>query len=402
VEWGCVDIFQKAWDFTEARTARESGYYPYFKVIESESNSHVLMDGRELVMLGSNNYLGLTTHPHVRERAAKALAKYGTSCTGSRLLNGNLDIHVELEERLARFVGKEAALVFSTGFGANLGTISAIVGRHDTAVIDKDDHASIYDGCKLSYGKVERFEHNNVESLREALGRAGNNHGGALVVVDGVFSMEGDIAPLDEMVPVIREFGARLMVDDAHASGVLGPNGEGTAAHFGLTADADLIMGTFSKSFASLGGFIAGDALLIDYIKHNSRPFIFSAAMAPPSVGACLGALDVMESEPQHRERLWEITRRMQAGYRELGFDTGTSSTPVIPVILGDEMLVFEFWRRLFEAGIFVNPVRPPAVPAGRALLRTSYMATHTDAQMDFVLETFGKIGRELGLIGAA
>jgi 8-amino-7-oxononanoate synthase len=397
-----MDIFQKAWDYTDARNAREAGYYPYFQVIQSESDSEVLVDGRELIMLGSNNYLGLTTHPHVRERAAEALAKYGTSCTGSRLLNGNLDIHEELEQRLARFVGKEAALVFSTGFGTNLGTISAIVGRHDTVVIDKDDHASIYDGCKLSYGKVVRFDHNDVADLRHTLEHADlNEHGGALVVVDGVFSMEGDIAPLPEMLPVLKEFGARLMVDDAHASGVLGPNGEGTAAHFGVTGDVDLIMGTFSKSFASLGGFIAGDALVIDYIKHNSRPFIFSAAMAPPSVGACLGALDVMESEPEHRKRLWDVVGKMQAGYRELGFDTGTSETPVIPIILGDEMLVFAFWKRLLEEGVFVNPVRPPAVPQGRALLRTSYMATHTDAQMDFVLETFAKIGRELGVLPA-
>ena len=397
-----MDIFQKAWDYPDARAARESGYYPYFKVIKSESDSCVNVDGRELIMLGSNNYLGLTTHPHVRERAAEALAKYGTSCTGSRLLNGNLDIHEELERRLARFVGKESALVFSTGFGANIGTISAVVGRHDTVVIDKDDHASIYDGCKLSYGKVVRFEHNDVASLDEALARAGGNeHGGILVVVDGVFSMEGDIAPLPEMLPVLKRHGARIMVDDAHASGVLGPFGNGTAAHFGVTDDVDLIMGTFSKSFASLGGFIAGDELLIDYVKHNSRPFIFSAAMAPPSVGACLGALDVMESEPQHRERLWEIVRTMQAGYRDLGFDTGTSETPVIPIILGDEMLVFAFWKRLLDEGIFVNPVRPPAVPAGRALLRTSYMATHTDAQMEYVLETFARIGRELGVIEA-
>ncbi len=399
-----MDIFQKATDFTEARTARASGYYPYFQVIESESDSSVFIDGRELVMLGSNNYLGLTTHPHVRERAAEALATYGTSCTGSRLLNGNLDIHEELEERLARFVGKERALVFSTGFGANIGTISAIAGRHDTVVIDKDDHASIYDGCKLSYAKVERFDHRDVEALRSALERASRNNngdGGILVVVDGVFSMEGDIAPLPEMLPVLREYGARLMVDDAHASGVLGPGGTGTAAHFGVTDDVDLIMGTFSKSFASLGGFIAGDELVIDFVKHTARPFIFSAAMAPPSVGACLGALDVIESEPQHRERLWEVVDRMQAGYRELGFDTGTSETPVIPIILGDEMLMFEFWRLLLREGVFVNPVRPPAVPQGRALLRTSYMATHTDAQMDRVLEAFAKVGRELGVLPA-
>ena len=269
-----MDIFQKAHDYTDARIARESGYYPYFRVIESESDSQVLVDGRELVMLGSNNYLGLTTHPHVRERAAEALAKYGTSCTGSRLLNGNLDIHEELERRLAAFVGKESCLVFSTGFGANIGTISAIVSRHDTAVIDKDDQASIYDGCKLSYGKVERFEHNNVASLREALERASkvaNGNGGSLVVVDGVFSMEGDIAPLPEMLPVLREYGARLMVDDAHASGVLGPQGNGTAAHFGVTDEVDLIMGTFSKSFASLGGFIAGDEDVKRYELARSR-----------------------------------------------------------------------------------------------------------------------------------
>ncbi|KAF0208750.1 MAG: pyridoxal phosphate-dependent aminotransferase family protein [Actinomycetota bacterium] len=397
-----MDVFQKCRDYTEADEARASGYYPYFQVIKSESDSKVLLDGRELVMLGSNNYLGLTTHPHVRERASDALAKYGTSCTGSRLLNGNLDIHMELEERLAKFVGKEAALVFSTGFGTNLGTISAIAGRHDCIVIDKDDHASIYDGCKLAYGKVTRFEHNNVASLRSALESCNTNeHGGALVVVDGVFSMEGDIAPLDEMIPIIKEYGARLMVDDAHASGVLGPRGEGTAAHFGVTDDVDLIMGTFSKSFASLGGFIAGDANVIDYIKHNSRPFIFSAAMAPPSVGACLGALDVMESEPEHREQLWKTVRRMQSEYRRLGFDLGTSETPVIPIILGDEMLVFAFWKRLLEEGVFVNPVRPPAVPAGRALLRTSYMATHTEEQMDFVLDAFERIGREFGVLSA-
>lgn len=395
-----MDIFQKCWDFEDADVARASGYYPYFRVIQSESDSKVLIGGHELVMLGSNNYLGLTTHPHVRERAREALEKWGPSCTGSRLLNGNFEIHEELEARLARFVGKEATLVFSTGFQTNLGTISAIVGRHDHVVIDKDDHASIYDGCKLSYGKVSRFEHNNVDSLRKTLASLDTNeHAGVLVVVDGVFSMEGDIAPLPEMIEVCKEYGARLMVDDAHASGVLGPRGEGTAAHFGVTDDVDLIMGTFSKSFASLGGFIAGDAKIIDYIKHNSRPFIFSAAMAPASVGACLGALDVMETEPEHRDRLWKIVDRMQTGYRELGFNTGTSATPVIPIILGDEMLVFEFWRRLLEGGVFVNPVRPPAVPPNHALLRTSYMATHTDEQMDFVLQTFARIGRELGVI---
>ncbi len=394
-----MDLFQKCRDYTEPTQAKAAGYYPYFQVIESESDSKVRIGGRELVMLGSNNYLGLTTHPHVREKAAWALETFGPSCTGSRLLNGNFSIHEELERRLAAFVGKDAALVFSTGFQTNLGTISALVGRHDHVVIDKDDHASIYDGCKLSYGKVARYDHNDMDSLRKTLDGIENGHGGVLVVTDGVFSMEGDIAPLPEMVAICKEFGARLMVDDADASGVLGPRGEGTSAHFGVTGDVDLIMGTFSKSFASLGGFIAGDAGVIDYIRHNSRPFIFSAAMAPASVGACLGALDVMETEPEHRERLWKTVGRMQAEYRRMGFDTGTSETPVIPIILGDEMLVYAFWRRLLEEGVFVNPVRPPAVPPNRALLRTSYMATHTDAQMDFVLSAFEKIGRELGVV---
>lgn len=394
-----MDLFQKCRDYTEPTLAKQAGYYPYFQVIESESDSKVRIGGRDLVMLGSNNYLGLTTHPHVREKARWALDTFGPSCSGSRLLNGNFSIHEELEARLAAFVHKEDVLIFSTGFQTNLGTISALVGRHDTAVIDKDDHASIYDGCKLSYGKVVRYEHNDMDSLRQALASVKTEHGGVLVVTDGVFSMEGDVARLPEMAALCKEFGARLMVDDAHASGVLGPHGEGTSAHFGVTQDVDLIMGTFSKSFASLGGFIAGDAAVIDYIRHNSRPFIFSAAMTPASVGACLGALDVIETEPEHRERLWKTVRRMQVEYRRMGFDTGASETPVIPIILGDEMLVFEFWRRLLDAGVFVNPVRPPAVPVGRALMRTSYMATHTEAQMDFVLSAFEKIGRELGVL---
>jgi len=394
-----MDIFQKCYDFTEAAEARTSGYYPYFQVVEGEADSEISIGGKKYVMLGSNNYLGLTTHPHVHELASAALEKFGPSCTGSRFLNGNFTIHEELEERLVKFIGKEAVLVFSTGFQTNLGTISAIAGRHDTVVIDKDDHASIYDGCKLSYGKVARFEHNDMDSLRKTLASIDTTTGGILVVTDGVFSMEGDITPLPEMVTLCKEFSARLMVDDAHASGVLGEHGEGTAAHFGLTDEVDLIMGTFSKSFASLGGFIAGDANVIDYIKHSARPFIFSAAMTPASVGAALGSLDVMETEPEHRKRLWATTHRMQAAYREMGFDVGASATPIIPIILGDEMLMFHFWRRLLEDGVFTNPVRPPATPPGRALLRTSYMASHTSEQMDFVLDAFKRIGAELGVI---
>jgi 8-amino-7-oxononanoate synthase len=393
-----MDIFEKCWNFTQAEEARRAGYYPYFKPIQSEQDTEVIIDGRPVIMLGSNNYLGLTTHPKVREAALNALKKYGTSCTGSRFLNGTIDLHVELEERLARFTGKEAALVFSTGFQTNLGTISALVGRHDQVIIDYDDHASIVDGCQLCFGKTFRFKHNDVENLRKVLQNC-NPNAGKLVVVDGVFSMYGDIAPLPEIVSVCKETGARLMVDDAHSMGVLGERGSGTASHFGLTDEVDIIMGTFSKSFASLGGFISAKAQVIDYIKHFSRPLIFSAAMSPPSVAACLAALDIMENEPQRRERLWEITHKMHRELRNLGFDIGRTQTPIIPIIIGDEMKVFRFWRRLLEEGVFVNPVRPPAVPPGQALLRTSYMATHTDEQLDRALDLFRKVGKELEII---
>ena len=393
-----TDIFEKCWKFTQAAEARAAGYYPYFTPIESQQDTEVVLNGRRIIMIGSNNYLGLTTHPKVKEAAINAVKRYGSSCTGSRFLNGTISLHVELEERLARFTGKEAALVFSTGFQTNLGTISALVGRHDTVIIDYDDHASIVDGCQLCLGKTVRFKHNDMDSLKRALRKA-DPRNGRLVVVDGVFSMEGDIAPLPEITAICKEAGARLMVDDAHAMGVLGTNGSGTASHFGLTDEVDIIMGTFSKSFASLGGFIAADAKVIDYVKHNSRAMIFSASMPPASIAACLAALDIMENEPERRERLWEITRRMHREYRLLGFDIGRTQTPVIPIIVGNDMKVFAFWKRLLEEGVFVNPVRSPAVPVGRSLLRTSYMATHTDEQLDRVLEAFEKVGKEIGVI---
>jgi 8-amino-7-oxononanoate synthase len=393
-----MDIFQKCWKFTQAEEAKASGFYPYFKAIQSQQDTEVVLDGRRIIMIGSNNYLGLTTHPKVKEAAIQALKEYGTSCTGSRFLNGTIRLHEELEERLARFTEKEAALVFSTGFQTNLGTISALVGRHDTVIIDYDDHASIVDGCQLCLGKTVRFKHNDMESLRRAL-KSANPRSGKLVVVDGVFSMEGDIAPLPEIGSICREFGARLMVDDAHAVGVLGKNGSGTASHFGMSDEVDLIMGTFSKSFASLGGFIAASAKIIDFVKHTSRALIFSASMPPASIAACLASLTIMETEPERRERLWEITRRMHREFRSMGFDIGRTQTPVIPIIIGDEMKVFVFWKTLLDEGVFVNPVRNPAVPVGRALLRTSYMATHTDQQLDRVLETFQRVGKMLGVI---
>lgn len=393
-----MDIFEKCWRFTQAAQARAAGLYPYFTPIESQQDTEVVINGRRVIMIGSNNYLGLTTHPKVKEAALEAIRRFGTSCTGSRFLNGTIALHVELEERLARFTGKEAALVFSTGFLANLGTISALVGRHDTVIIDYDDHASIVDGCQLSLGKVIRFRHNDMNALRNALQKA-NQRTGKLVVVDGVFSMEGDIAPLPDIIHLCKEFGARLMVDDAHAIGVLGANGSGTASHFGVTDDVDIIMGTFSKSFASLGGFIAAKAEVIDYIKHTSRALIFSASMPPASIAACLASLDIMEKEPERRERLWQITRRMHREYKAMGFDIGNTQTPIIPIIIGDDVKVFLFWKRLLEEGVFVNPVRSPAVPPGRALLRTSYMATHKDEQLDRVLEAFRKVGKEMGII---
>jgi 8-amino-7-oxononanoate synthase len=393
-----MDLFEKCWKFTQAAEARASGYYPYFTPIESQQDTEVMINGRRVIMIGSNNYLGLTTHPKVKEAAAEALRRFGTSCTGSRFLNGTIGLHMELEERLARFTGKEAALVFSTGFQTNLGTISALVGRHDTVIIDYDDHASIVDGCQLSHGRTIRFRHKDMAGLRRALQKA-NPRTGRLVVVDGVFSMEGDIAPLPDIAALCKEFGARLMVDDAHSIGVLGENGSGTASHFGLTDEVDIIMGTFSKSFASLGGFISAKAEVIDYVKHISRALIFSASMPPSSIAACLASLDIMEREPERRERLWQITRRMHEEYRAMGLDIGNTQTPIIPIIIGDDLKVFVFWRRLLEEGVFVNPVRSPAVPPGRALLRTSYMATHTDSQLERVLEAFRKVGKELGVI---
>jgi 8-amino-7-oxononanoate synthase len=393
-----MDLFEKCFNFTDAEEARKLGWYPYFRTIQSEQGSEVIIDGKKVIMIGSNNYLGLSTHPKVKEAAIEAVRKYGSSCTGSRFLNGTIDLHVELEDRLARFTKKEAALVFSTGFQTNLGTISCLVGRKDTAIIDHDDHASIVEGCQLCFGKTVRFKHNDTKSLEKALLNS-NEGGGKLVVVDGVFSMEGDIAPLPEIVSLVKNYGARIMVDDAHSMGIFGKNGSGTAEHFGLIDEVDIIMATFSKSFASLGGFIASSARVIDYIKHFAGALIFSAAMPPASIAACLAALDIIENEPERRERLWVITKKMKEGYSQLGLNTGNTQSPIIPIIIGDDLKVFTMWRRLLEERVFVNPIRTPAVPVGRSMLRTSYMATHTDSQLDRVLEVFWKVGKEMGIV---
>lgn len=392
-----MDIFEKCGEFTEAKEAMAAGFYPYFiPLSESEGTEAVYKDHR-LIMCGSNNYLGLTTHPKVRQAAKDAIDRFGTSCTGSRFLNGNLEMHEQLERELAEWVGKEAALVFSTGMQVNLGTISALVGRGDFAILDKDDHASIVDGAHLSRGEVKRYRHNDMADFERVLSSLPEDKG-KLVIVDGLFSMEGDIAPLPKMVPVCQKYGARLMVDDAHAMGVLG-GGRGTAAHYDMVEDVDLIMSTFSKSFASLGGFIAGDEKVIHYIKHFARSLIFSASIPPSNTAAALAALDVMRSEPERIQRLNDIAERMREEYQRLGFNTGNTRTPVIPIVIGDDMRTFMTWKLLFEAGVFVNPVIEPAVAPGRQLLRTSYMATHTDEQLEQVLEIFERVGKQVGLI---
>jgi 8-amino-7-oxononanoate synthase len=392
-----MDIFAKTKEFTAAREAQEGGYYPYFIPLTESEGSEATYQGHRLIMCGSNNYLGLTTHPKVRKAALEAIERFGTSCTGSRFLNGTLEMHEELERKLAEWVGKEATLVFSTGMQVNLGTISAIVGRGDHVVLDKDDHASIVDGAMLSWGEIKRFRHNDMDDLERVLSKLPDDKG-SMVVVDGLYSMEGDLAPLPEMVPLCKKYGARLMVDDAHAMGVLG-GGRGTAAHFGMTDDVDLIMSTFSKSFASLGGFIAGDEDVIHYIKHHARALIFSASMPPSNTAAALAALEVMAEEPARIERVNQIGDMMRQRYKALGFDTGNSVTPVIPILVGDTMRTIAFWKGLFDYGVFVNPVLSPAVPEGREMLRTSYMSTHTDEQLEEVLATFEKVGRNVGLI---
>jgi 8-amino-7-oxononanoate synthase len=352
-------------------------------------------------MIGSNNYLGLVNHPKVKEAAAAAARKYGSGCTGSPFLNGTIDLHLELQNRLANFAGAEDALVFSTGFQSNLGTVSCLAGKNDALVIDRQVHACIVDACRLSYGKTYKFAHNDMEDLDRVLTNIRNNNsrGGVMIVVDGVFSMEGDIIDLPSLVNVAEKHEARVMVDDAHSVGVLGKTGAGTAEHFGLQDRVDLTMGTFSKSFASQGGFVAGRHEVIDYIRHFGRALIFSASITPASAAAVLAALDIMQSEPERRENLWKNALRMQREIKALGFDIGATATPVIPIVVGDDMDCFAFWKALFDNGVFANPAVSPAVPPGGALIRTSYTATHTDEQLDRVLEVLARVGREKGLI---
>lgn len=399
-----MDLFKKCAHsepnhlLSEAKLAINTGYYPYFLPLEDTEGTEVVINGRKLLMLGSNNYLGLTTHPKVKEAAIKAIKRYGTSCTGSRFMNGTLTLHKELEEKLAVFLNKEDAIVFSTGYQTNVGTISALIGKDDIAIVDKEDHASIIDGCKMSYGRIKRFRHNDMTDLEEALASCPSDSG-VLVIVDGIFSMAGDIAPLPEIVALCKKYGARLMVDDAHSIGVLGDHGRGTANHFRLDKEVDIIMGTFSKSFASLGGFIASSKDVIFYIQHTARSFIFSASMSPANAASALAALEIMQEEPERIERLWKISNKMREGLKSLGFDTGTSCTPVIPIYIGDRWKTLYMWKELFDLGVYCNPVLPPGVAPNQSLLRTSYMATHTEEQIGRALEIFEKAGKSVGII---
>jgi 8-amino-7-oxononanoate synthase len=392
-----MDMLAKAYAYTRPEEMKEIGLYPYFLPVERSDATEVMIDGRRRVMVGSNNYLGLTNDPRVLEAASAALKKYGSACTGSRLLNGNTDLHDRLETELATLVGKDAALVFPTGYQANLGVISALAGPGDVLMIDKLNHASMVDGATLSGAEVVRFRHADLAHLEARLNRAAGRP--KMVIVDGVFSMEGDLADVPRIADLCDAHSARLIVDDAHGIGVFGATGAGVCEHFGVADRVDLIVGTFSKSFASIGGFVAGDAAVISYLRHNARSLIFSASIPASACATVLTAIEIMREEPERRERLWQNARRMQRELSGLGFDTFGSESPIVPVIVGGTLRTFEFWKKLLDAGVFTNPVIAPAVPATSGRIRTSYMATHTDSQLDFVLDAFERVGREMDLI---
>ncbi|QVK17386.1 aminotransferase class I/II-fold pyridoxal phosphate-dependent enzyme [Mycoplasmatota bacterium] len=393
-----MDIFQKCYNYTDAKEAIKQGVYPYFHMLTSGQDTEVLMNGKRTIMIGSNNYLGLTSDERVKQAAIDAVKKYGTGCSGSRFLNGTLDLHVELEKNLARFLHKDDAMAFSTGFQANLGLISAIAGRNDYIISDRGNHASIVDGCRLSFARMIKYNHNDMEDLERALKAVPENRG-KLILSDGVFSMEGDICNLPEMVKLAEKYGARIMIDDAHGVGVMGKTGRGTAEYYGLEDKVDIIVGTFSKSLASLGGFVAASSDVIHYIRHVSRPFIFSASISPSNAAAALEALKILEAEPQRVKQLWDNGNYMRKGYTELGLEIGNSETPIIPVMTYEDIATFIIAKQLLEEGVYVNPVISPAVNPGEALLRTSYTATHTTEQLDYALDKFKKVFTNANLI---
>ncbi|ROL57473.1 aminotransferase class I/II-fold pyridoxal phosphate-dependent enzyme [Bacteroidetes/Chlorobi group bacterium Naka2016] len=395
------DLFYKCYSFTRADEVKAMGLYPYFRPIEDNEGPVVQIEGRKIIMAGSNNYLGLTAHPKVKEAAINAINKYGTGCSGSRYLTGTLDLHIELEERLAKFMGYEACLLFSTGFQTNLGVIATLVQKGDYVISDKENHASIITGCLLAkgaYAEFLRYKHGDFEDLEKVLSQLPED-AGKLVVTDGVFSVTGEIVNLPELLDVVKKYNARILVDDAHAVGVIGPGGKGTAHYWGRIDDVDLTMGTFSKTFASLGGFVCGPERVINYLKHHSPAIIFSASPTPASCAAALAALDILEQEPELVQKLRRNSDKMRKGFKELGFKIVENESAIVPVIIGDVELSFLFWRKLFDNGVFVNAFIPPGVPPNMSMMRTSYMATHEDEHLDKILEVFAKVGKELGLI---
>lgn len=393
-----ADPFAKCYSYNRSDAAEAVGIFPFFIPLSSDIGTTAVVNGRRVLVFGSNNYLGLTEDARVRQAAIDAIETFGTGCTGSRMLNGTLDLHEDMERRLADFLGRDSAVVFTTGFQTNLGVVSALLSRHDYAVVDEATHASIRDGVRLSFGKELKFRHNDMEDLERNLASIPRGRG-ILIVVDGVYSMEGDLANLPGIVELKRRYGARLLVDDAHAIGVVGENGRGTAEHFGLEHEVDLITGTFSKSLASVGGFVTGDAKVIRYIKHTARSFMFAASCPPPSIAAAMKALEIVETEPLLRRKVWANADRMRAGLQGLGFDTGISQTPIIPIVIGNEMSMGIYWHSLLDAGVYTNAVISPAVPVGHAMIRTSTTAAHTSQQVDQALEAMGRVGRAQNLI---
>lgn len=393
LEQGGRDVLAKAYGWELYEQISASGLYPYFQPLEENQGPVARYQGREVVMLGSNNYLGLTTHPKVREASIEAVRKYGTSMTGSRFLNGTMPIHEELEAKLASFLGKEAALVFTTGYQANLGMLTALINKKSVAVVDRFAHASIHDGCRLMEGENLKFRHNDLADLERVLASIPQDTG-VLLFVDGVYSMEGDLGPLPEMLKLAKRHKIRFAVDDAHGLGVLGPGGRGTCHHFGVEKDVDLIVGTFSKSLASIGGFVAGDKKVIDFVKHFGRPMIFSASLAPACAAAASAALDVLIQEPERADQVRKNAQSLKKGLAELGYETGRAEAAVVPVLIGDSMKTLMVWKDLLDNGVYTNPVLYPAVAKGREMLRTSTLATHTQDHLSRALEAFRKVGK--------
>ena len=390
------DLFQKCREYSDSAVARAQGFYPYFRCIEQSYGNHVVCEGQEKIMIGSNNYLGLAQDPRVVEAAIEATRKFGAGCTGSRLLNGTISLHNQLEEALADFLKRESVLLFSTGFFANQGALAALTESEDVILCDRENHASIIEGCQVAPGRLVPYRHNSVEALRNRLKRVPED-AGRLIIMDGVFSMSGDIADLPPMIEAAKEYDAVMYVDEAHSLGVVGPQGRGVVHHFGVNDDVDIVMGTFSKSFGSMGGFVAGSAEMIEFLKHKARCFIFTASLAPAVVGGVLKALEIMQAEPERIDQLWKNTRKMHEGFKSIGFKIGTTQTPIVPILIGSEAKAFAFAQRLYEEGVFATPAIYPAVRYGEAIVRTSFMSSHTDEDLDKVLDIFAKIARELG-----